>query len=443
MPPLSRRLAAARKPLPCPVVIALLLPTFAVGGVSAQGTLAEPFPSPAPNAALHYQRGLLLLADVDQQDVRPLARPVWESLPRLEKGKFPAELAQLLYRTRYAIRATTSGTRVADCNFGIDYRDRALATMLPHVNGSVRLGRLLALRGALAESRGRWEEAAIVYFDGIRMGRHLAQQNTLIEALAGIEVLRNHYFSLARWASACPDRALVARSFGLLESMQRSLVDPSRVIAREASILGFEFQRLRRAYPDADWAELLLESCGESSTGDLEKDRKKAIAVCEKRGVPRSVFSSTAEFHGYLDRLQATTNRYAESLAACMTLPAEARLTRAQALAVKYSKLIKILAGETTLSTVDVAAGFLEHEAELTLTRLVLALAASKRDGMYPPKLNELRVRFGGALPTSPYDNQPVRYSLVNEAKEFTLLIPAANSLPQISFASRPPTPAP
>ena len=44
---------------------AFLLSGFISTRCAAQvGTLAEPFPAPAPNAALHYQRALLHLANL-------------------------------------------------------------------------------------------------------------------------------------------------------------------------------------------------------------------------------------------------------------------------------------------------------------------------------------------------------------------------------------------
>ena len=44
--------------------------------IAQSGTLAEPFPEPSPNAALHYQRALLLMASVDQRggDLRAVLR---------------------------------------------------------------------------------------------------------------------------------------------------------------------------------------------------------------------------------------------------------------------------------------------------------------------------------------------------------------------------------
>ena len=44
----------------------------------------------------------------------------------------------------------------------------------------------LERRGARAEAQGDWQAAVIIYFDGLRMGRHLTHQSTLLEALANL-----------------------------------------------------------------------------------------------------------------------------------------------------------------------------------------------------------------------------------------------------------------
>ena len=339
------------------------------------GILSEPFPAPAPNAALHYQRALLHLAKLERKHTQLLSKPVWEVLPAPADKELPREIAGLLHQARFSVRSVATGSRTADCNFGIDFSQYGAATQLPHVEGVVQLGRLLTLRAAQAESQEEWEVAAIIYFDGLRMGRHLTHQSTLLEALAGVEILRNNYFALARWGVRCPSRPLVARAFGLLESMQGNLVDPSQVLARESSIMSLELDRLRDAYPDGNWAEMILESLGQEVVGENQENDERAIAACVKLGVPRNALSSSTAFREYIDNLQATGSRFAESVTACMVLPPQARIRRAQALREKYAKLIRVLAAETLIDPVEVGILLSEHEAELTLARLSLAVS--------------------------------------------------------------------
>jgi hypothetical protein len=340
------------------------------------------------------------------------------------------------------VRSTATGSRTAKCNFGIDFSELGAASQLPHVEGMVQLGRLLTLRGAYAEAKVEWEEAAVIYFDGLRMGRHLTHQNTLLEALAGIEILRNNYFALARWSAHCPSRPLVARAFGLLESMQGTLVQPSQMLARETSIMSLEFDRLSEAYPNGNWPQIILESYGEEVTGNKREDAQKAISSCVKRGVPKDAFSTPTAFHDYVDKLHAKANRFTESVTACMTLPPQPRLQRAEALNKKYSKLITLLASDTMVDPIEIGTLLAEHEAELTLARLALALSASKRDSSFPGSLRVVAGRFGGDVPFNPYAREPVSYRLLEDGRHFELTIPRLGKLPEVKFSSLSPTAA-
>lgn len=421
----------------CPLLI-LVVPI----SVQAQtGTLAEPFPAPAPNAALHYQRGLLQLAALDESQKRILEVPIWEALPDAGGKSVPKDVGSLVYRARYATASATAGSRLTFCDFGTDFRQAGAATQLPHLEGIVQLGRLLTLRGAHAESQGDWETAAIIYFDGLRMGRHLNNQQTLLESLAGIEILRNNYFALARWAVRCPPRPLVARAFGLLEAMQGDLVSPAQIVARESSILALEFRQIEEAFPDGDWAEIILLSVGEGPSGDKKKDETRAIALSMERGVPRSVFDNAKQFREYVNQLSATMHRFTEALSVCMTLPVPARLERAQSLRKKYGSLIRLLTADALLDPVEVGKLFAEHEAELTVARLALAVSANKQNGKFPNELSLIKNRFGGAVPKDPYSGQAVNYTVSDNGQAFSLVIPGKNGLAGVDFNSRSPAP--
>jgi hypothetical protein len=412
---------------------------FSTPAFAQIGTLAEPFPAPAPNAALHYQRALLHLSRLEDPKPSALAAPIWEVMPDRSSKSLSADATRLLTRARFAVGAATTGSRTSECNFGIDFTKMGAASQLPHVEGMVQLGRLLTLRGKLAESRGEWEEAVIVYFDGLRMGRHLTHQPTLLEALAGMEILRNHYHAIANWAVRCPARLLVARAFGLLESMQSGLLDPSQVIAREASILALDFQRLEAAYPDGDWAGMILDSYGESVSGNAEKDRTSAITACTDRGVPNDVFESSKAFSEYLGTLGSVSNRFVESAAACMSLPPKARIKRAAALNRKYAIVIPVLATDTLIDPAEIGALFAQHEAELTLTRIALAVSASRKKLAFPQSLDPVAARFGGSIPLDPYSGQSVIYQTRDDGKAFSIEIPSLGPLDGVGFDSQPP----
>jgi hypothetical protein len=415
---------------------------FSTPAFAQIGTLAEPFPAPAPNAALHYQRALLHLSRLEDSKPAVLAGPIWEVMPGVSPESLPADATRLLTRARFAVGAATIGSRTSECNFGIDFAEMGAASQLPHVEEMVQLGRLLTLRGKLAESSGEWEEAVIIYFDGLRMGRHLTHQHTLLEALAGIEILRNNYHPLASWAARCPTRLLVARAFGLFESIQSNLVAPPQIVTREASIMALDFQRLLEAFPNGDWPEKILNSYGETATGDSEKDRINAIRACVKRGVPKTVFDSPDAFQEYVGSLRLTGNRFIESVAACMALPPKARLKRGAALKEKYSTVIPVLAPDTLIDPAELGRLFAQHEAELTLTRIALAVSASSKNEVFPESLDVVANRFGGSTPADPYSGEPVSYQTQSDRRSFSLEISPAGGLPGVSFHSKSPVPA-
>ena len=425
------------------------------------GTLAEPFPPPSPNAALHYQRALLMLNALDARDQALLKKPIWEVFPdgapvndREDKSRqanatdeFPGEIHRLLYRARHATKAASSGSRLEVCDFGIDFSVSGASTVLPHIDPMVQLGRLLTLRGAYAESQGKWDEAAVIYFDGLRMGRHLTRGRTLLEAIAGMQILENNYFALAKWSTRCPKGDLIARAFGLLETMQDQLINPSRTLASEASILAIELQQLRDAFPRGDWGTMILDSLELESGADEEANRKAAVAACAKKGVPKEAFGSTRAFREYLDRLDMVSTRFAEAASACMRLRGEARVKRGTRLSEQYAKRFGALGQKDLLDVAELGAMFSSHESNLVLLRVALALGTKKAYGELPEDLSGIASGFGGQVPTSPYDGSDIQYELSKDGKSYGLRI-AENSvagvlLPAVDFSSAAPETVP
>ena len=385
------------------------------------GTLAEPFPTPSPNAALRYQRAMLLLADLDPGDRSVLERPAWRTLTARADKRLPADVGRLLAGGQRALEAAAQGARLQECDFGIDFRANAGSTELPHVRPMTRLARLLLLRGAHAESKGEWERAAVIYFDGLRMGRHMTHQPTLLEALAGVDMLKENYLALANWAVRCPSRIIVARAFGLLETLADDMVQPQRTLSSEATILAMEFSRIQAAYPDGDWAQLILEGYGEPVPEARQAQERAAKSACVKRGVPEGTFSTPVAFAEYTDRLARTSHRFVESAAACMTLPPTAQIRRGQRLFTRYSKRLKPLGEETLVSPAEIGALFAIHDAHLVVVRTVLAVSASKTEEDFPESLDTVANRFGGRLPVSPYDGSPLAYEVFDSGRSISV----------------------
>lgn len=423
----------------CRTTAFVLVTALASKVIGQTGTLAEPFAPPSPNAALQYQQGLLYLAAIDDSLKFQLQRPIWELEEEVATDRFDAELKRLLYQGRFAIRNASSGSRLATCDFGIDYREHGAGTPMVHAMPMVELGRLLTLRGAAEQARGDWEQAAVIYFDGLRMGRHMTHQSTVIETLAGLEILRNNYYALARWAVECPEPKMVARARRLLETLAIDMTAPTKTVAGELSVLSQRLVGLNAAYPNGPWAELILEDLGEEiPAGKLNEIRELAKAAAIEEGVPGEAFESVGSFRNYLNRLTEIHTRFSESAAACMTLPTSARISQGFRLYENYTKRVGALGSDVAFNPGELGALFASHDAELALARVALAVCASTNEGRFPADLEEVARLFGGALPTSPYDGSAIGYTVNEEG--FTLRIEAMTTdhiaLPAASFES-------
>lgn len=415
----------------------IVLPATAMGQA---GTLGSPFPPPSPNAALHYQRAMLFEANLSEDQQALLGQPIWEFDATAEKGR----LIEVLHDGRHAIQATSEGSRLTDCDFGIDFRTRGSATRLPHLNPSLRLARLLALRAYYSQRQGEWEQSAVLYFDGLRFGKHLTHQNTLLEALTGMKIIRENLYLLANWAAECPSEILVGSAFVQLEALVPSLIDPAGLVTRESSILGLELASIYDSYPNGDWGTKMLNAFGvapASSDRDAVQQQAKREAIAQ--GIPEAAFESDATFRSYLRQLDALTTRFAEASAACMTLPAEGRLERGDRLYEKYSMLLTGFGDAVLFDPREVGAVLSSFEAEVCAARVALAVCASKEKQTFPSSLNSVAVAFGGTIPASPYDGSSVEYMLNDDEQGFSILINeatfAGTTLPAVDFSSAPP----
>ena len=107
---------------------------------------------------------------------------------------------------------------------------------------------------------------------------------------------------------------------------------------------------------------------------------------------------------------------------------------------IKYAELIKVFAADTLVDPVEISNLVAEHQAELTVARLALAVAASKTDGRYPDSLDGIARRFGGVVPLNPYNEKPVDYETRNESRYFSITI-ASPGGQQVDFNSASPSP--
>ncbi len=406
----------------------------------AQARLRQPAPRTALNGAIHYQRAILFLNAVDPVKRQILQKPVWEIITPETTDAEIAEINELLIESRHAIRSALVGSNQPSADFGLDIRQYMVSALLPHPRSMVDIARLIGLVGIHRESEQRWEESVDLYISAVRMGRHMTHQTTLAEAYAGVEILETAYFSLARWATKCPDKALVEEAFDALNVFAFDMVQPARTMQSEADILQMRMDTLRSSYPDGPWAEIVLETLGaDFPLAGPEEMRKAAKAAAIEFGVPEAAFASKEALLGHLDEVSSVHIGMARDTVHCLTQPAADAIRCGEKVASKYRDMKK------TQNTVNwdaakIASLFAVHEAELTALRVTMAVAAKKTTSGYPSDLRTVISEFGGNLPTSPYDGSALSYEVTSGGQEFSVSVNAATigsiKLPAIKFDS-------
>jgi hypothetical protein len=107
-----------------------------------------------------------------------------------------------------------------------------------------------------------------------------------------------------------------------------------------------------------------------------------------------------------------------------MLLPPKARIARGLEIYAEYSEKLRRLGDEGMLDPSEIGTFFAIHDAELAMTRVVVALAASRTEAGFPESLESLSAKFGGSVPVSPYDNTPLVYTVSEDGQGFTLVVP-------------------
>ena len=307
------------------------------------------------------------------------------------------------------------GASQVDADFGLEARHYVEAALVPHAHSMVDLSKLVLLHGMQLESVGDWDGAAEVYAGVARMGRHMTHQTTLIEALMGVEILEGAYYALGRWAVHCPDSKLVEQASLMVNVLAREMVHPAQTLSYEMRYVKQQLARMRESFPDGPWASMILAAVDKGvPPTDQSEIREAAIAAAAQRGIPSSVFHSKEAFQAHVDKLRSVHIAMARATAATMTLPTKAAVKRGQQVYEKYAPKLHELGDPEVLNPGQMVAFFGTHDAELTLLKVVLALAADRTEEGFPASLDTIARRFGGQVPRSPYDGSELTYKVVD-----------------------------
>ena len=417
------------------LVIAVCHANSSLGGES----LNFPLPRTSTNAALHYQRAILFLVAVDPAQRELLRKPVWEIVTPDSTAADLTKVDRLLIASRHAVRSTLVGANQLQADFGLDIRQYMLTSALPHVELMVDLAKLNTLHGVQKEASGDWRSAAEVYLATVRMGRHMTHQTTLDEALAGVEILETAYYALGRWATHCPETSLIEQVLELAAVSSGDLVQPARTLLSEATISQMRLDAMQDAFPEGPWAEMVLEALSEGlPSGGPAELRAAAKAAAVKHGVPQEAFANKDSFGRYLKKLRTTHIELARESAACLTQSPPASIRQGEAIHRKYESRLPNTKRASKLNPAKIAALFAVHEAELSMTRVILAISAAKTAAGYPSDLDSVAEKLGGTLPRSPFDGSALVYKSLGGGQGFSISVAGATvgeiELPEIKF---------
>ena len=425
------------------ILLLALVAGIATVAQAADGRIDAPLPSTATNGALHYQRGLLFLNGVDPEQRAQLNQPIWELLGGLSDPDRRRTIEKLLIDSRHAVRSALVGSRQMEADFGIDLKQYAIANFVPHADQMVDLHKLVLLHGAQRESIGESEEAVEIYVQGLRMGRHLTHSATLVEALAGLQMLEGNYYLLSSWALRCKEPELVEQASRMINVLTSEMADPARSLFQEFRIVKLQLAMFGEVFPDGPWAEMVLEALDAPipMAGEMEMQQAARAAAAE-RGLPANILDDEEAFAAYLEKLKALYLPMARQTAQALSLPPVAAVERGQEIHDEFADKLQELGDPSLVNPGEVASYFAMHDAELTLAKVVIALAASKTEEGFPPTLDAMADRFGGEVPRSPYDGSPLTYELLDGGRGFHVAVPAAQlgaiSLQKIDFRHDP-----
>ena len=402
--------------------------------------IRQPLPNGSSNAALHYQRAILFLADVDIKSRKLLEDPIWKIVTPQMTDEQENAITQLLYGGRHAIRAGMIGSQQNVADFGVDLRAYGAALLLPHVGPLQDLAKLVALYGMQQQGQENWTDAAETFLSVIRMGRHLTEQLTLGESVKGIRILETGYYCLVTWAAHCPDRDLIAATRQSLLAASADSVLPLAAISNEAAIVDLRLTQLQAAYPDGNWPEILLAATNAPLPTEGVTDwREFAKSEVIKRGVPASVFESNEEFDKYIEKMRDINRKFYARTLAALSLPPEQAIAEGQKVYAEFSDQLLRLGDPDTLSPAQIATFYATHEATSRLLDVALAVCAQREGDLYPQDLSGLAATFSGQLPVSPIGQKPVEYKVADDRKGFRILFAAAKvgdvEIPEVAFA--------
>jgi hypothetical protein len=227
----------------------------------------------ARNAALTYWQAFALMRDP------PADKSTADLLDSVATGKSPwneARLGSILDANEEAIQTMTRGTKLPDCEWGIDW-ELGPAAPIGHLAKARVLGRLNTLAGMRLAAGGHVPEAIATWLAGVRFARHVAQGGSLISLLSARAVLVSNLTALGdalrQNSAGQPDRKLVLAA---LSAVPETGFDWGAAMQREQDALEVAVQQLARS---SDLKSSYKAMMGQSAPADFSLPRASQMTA--------------------------------------------------------------------------------------------------------------------------------------------------------------------
>ena len=203
------------------------------------------------NAALFYHRANLLIALRQNGEAGQPRSPTTAAQPRTDErlvtwaGKRVADLPREEVRTFLAsfdsvLREVEAGAKRDHCDWEFSHRDEGIDLLLPEIQNSRTLARLVELKAKLAIADGRLVDAFEAIQTGFVLARHVADGPTLVQTLIGDSI----GFEMIRCLEALIDVPGAPSLFWALADRPRPFVDLRSAFEAERHMIEKEFPDL-------------------------------------------------------------------------------------------------------------------------------------------------------------------------------------------------------
>ncbi len=216
-----------------------------------QYSLLPPFAKLKPgNAAIFHYRALLLIPR-EQEFQLGETQEAWLELPLTELPQ--DEIVKWLRNYTGSLTELQRASLCESCDWGLNLRELdgrdAIGFLLPELQDTRRLGRMLRIKSRLEIAQGRFEDAIQTMQLGFCLARDIGRAPTLIHGLVGIAIASNLNESVIDWIDAGGPNLYWA-----LTMLPAPLVDLRNALQQEMN-LPLQFLPFLEDPETKDWSE--------------------------------------------------------------------------------------------------------------------------------------------------------------------------------------------